>query len=124
MKVTGTVRKIYFRNPKNGFSVFSLATDESSKTVKIVGNVPWEVGLGDKLTAVGEIENTKYGEQLSAAIIEEPQPATAEELEKYLASDLIKGIGQNTHPDSLRNLEKISRMLSKTARKNFYRSKG
>jgi len=93
MKVTGTVRKIYFRNEDNGFTVFRLEPEESGNTVKVAGIVSWEIQIGNKLTAEGELEDTKYGEQLSAAIIEEPQPATAEELEKYLASDFIKGIG-------------------------------
>ncbi len=93
MKVTGKVRKLYYRNEDNGFSVFSLSPEENGKAVKVAGIVPFDFSLGDKLTAEGEMEITKYGEQLTAAIIEEPQPETVEELEKYLASDIIKGIG-------------------------------
>jgi len=93
MKVTGTVRKIYFRNEENGFTVCSLDKGDNRPFVKVAGTVPFSPKIGDKLTAVGEMETTKYGEQLTASLVEESQPATAEELEKYLASDLIKGIG-------------------------------
>ncbi len=88
--ITGTIDRILYQNPDNAWSVVMVQTPEGMR--KANGIMP---GLRAGMTArlSGEIQSTKYGEDLKATEFEEIQPKDAEGIEKYLASGLIKNIG-------------------------------
>ena len=88
--ITGTVDRILYQNPDNAWAVAIIVTEEGSR--KTSGIMP---GIRTGMTArlAGEMQTTKYGEDLRVTEFEEIQPKDAEGIEKYLASGLIKNIG-------------------------------
>ena len=88
--ITGTVDRILYQNPENAWAVAIIVTEEGSR--KTSGIMP---GIRTGMTArlAGEMQTTKYGEDLRVTEFEEIQPKDAEGIEKYLASGLIKNIG-------------------------------
>ena len=92
--VRGRIDRISFRNPENGYTVLRLIPEGGGATLTVVGNNP-ALETGATVVARGiKKEHPKYGEQLVASSILEFIPSTREELERYLASGVIKGIGE------------------------------
>ncbi len=100
--LSGTVERITFYNPENGYSVVRLRPDQSKipglnreGIVTAVGNLP-EISPGEYLQLQGTwIKHPKHGLQFQIEICEQQYPATLEGLRRYLGSGLIKGIGPN-----------------------------
>lgn len=87
------VERITYKNEQNGYSVLRCKAKGSKDPVTVVGNVA-DVYAGSILKVRGEWKiNPKYGQQFCVATYEEVLPATANGIEKYLGSGLIKGIG-------------------------------
>jgi len=106
----GTIEKIVFFNDENGYTVARLIPDGGKESATIVGHIP---GLreGENVRACGSWEeNRKFGPQFKVASCEIIPPSSAEGIEKYLSSGLIKGIGpvmaerivEKFGPDTLR----------------------
>jgi exodeoxyribonuclease V alpha subunit len=93
MTIKGTVENIIFRNDENGYSVIEL--DSNGQPVTITGNFPM-VSEGQLIEAEGEFQIGKYGSQFCCDRVKYHSPATAEAITRYLASGLIKGVGQVT----------------------------
>ncbi len=115
----GTIEKIIFFNEENGYTVALLIPDQNQEPATIVGNLP---GLreGEHLRARGGWEeNRKFGPQFKVSTCEIIQPSSAEGIEKYLSSGLIKGIGPVTAkrivrrfgPDTLRVIDEEPKRL-------------
>jgi exodeoxyribonuclease V alpha subunit len=93
--IRGTVARITFHNPENGYAVLQVET-ELSKKVTVVGSLH-SIGAGQFVECVGEwITDPKYGKQLKATRIVSVQPESMDAIEKYLGSGLFKGIGPKT----------------------------
>jgi len=93
IKLKGTLEKIIFKNPENGYIVAKLKLDNENKVETIFG-VASEINPGQHLEINGEyINNPKYGKQFKINNIIIIPPATIEGIEKYLGSGLIKGVG-------------------------------
>jgi exodeoxyribonuclease V alpha subunit len=98
--ISGSVERITFYNPDNGYSVVRLKPDRRSTPgankeglVTVVGNLP-ELAPGEYLRLSGRWENhPQHGLQFSAEVCEQTLPATSEGIRRYLGSGLIKGIG-------------------------------
>src|SRR5215211_2435432 len=104
--LTGSVERITFYNPENGYTVLRLrpehqtgihAAPKSSLTSEglatVVGNLP-EVSPGEHLRLQGTWDkHPKHGSQFKAEVCEQTLPATVAGIENYLGSGLIKGIG-------------------------------
>lgn len=91
LHIEGTVENILFINEENGYTVLDLdAGGELITVVGELGNV--EVGEGLILEG-GYVNNRKYGTQFKAEYCERKLPDTVVNIEKYLASGAIKGIG-------------------------------
>ena len=99
--LSGSVERITFYNPQNGYSVLRLRPGGRSKVpgrdraglVTVVGNLP-ELSPGEHLRLRGEwINHPKHGQQFQVEVCEQTVPATVAGLRRYLGSGLIKGIG-------------------------------
>ncbi len=92
LKIEGTVEKIMFRNAENGYVVLELYTEDAPVTV--TGELG-DVEEGEILTLTGKItEHPHYGEQFEAENCERKLPDTTENIRRYLASGVMKGIGK------------------------------
>ncbi len=92
----GIVTRVVFRNADNGYTVLRLDAGRSDGDVTVVGNFH-SVSPGMHLVVRGqEGSHSKYGSQFTAASITETKPTTTSEITRYLASGLIKGIGEKT----------------------------
>ena len=95
-KITGAIDGIIFHNEANGYTVFLLRMDEASETITCTGYLhePLE---GEDIAVEGSyVHNPRYGRQFSVASAERTKPKSIEGIEKYLASGVIKGIGEKT----------------------------
>lgn len=91
---TGILREMIFHNDENGYTVAVFETDEDTFTV--VGNIPG-AAPGKSYLLTGEfIEHPTYGEQFSVKSFEEQMPSTKEGIKEFLASGILKGVGQKT----------------------------
>ena len=100
--ITGSVERITYYNPENGYSVVRLRPDRGNfpginreGLVTITGNLP-EVAPGEQLRLKGNWRNhAEHGLQFQAEICEQALPATVAGIRRYLGSGLIKGIGKH-----------------------------
>ena len=104
--LSGSVERITFYNPENGYTVLRLKPDghlgqrlvnktalNSAGLATIVGNLP-EVSPGEHLRLQGQWDNhPKHGPQFKAEVCEQTLPSTIAGIEGYLGSGMIKGIG-------------------------------
>ncbi|MBP3238733.1 MAG: ATP-dependent RecD-like DNA helicase [Lachnospiraceae bacterium] len=88
----GYVEKIVFRNPENGYTVFTLALDDDETTC--VGCFP-VLNTGEYVSVEGNYTvHNVYGEQLQVTSLTPASPRDAEAMERYLGSGAIKGVGE------------------------------
>jgi exodeoxyribonuclease V alpha subunit len=92
----GTVERITYFNPENGYSVVRLKPARSVDLVTLVGNLP-ELTPGEHVRLQGQwTSHAEYGRQFKAEKCEQTLPATVEGIRRYLGSGLIKGVGPKT----------------------------
>ncbi len=98
--LSGSVERIVYSNPENGYCVLRLRPDQKSLPevvygglVTVTGNFP-EVSPGEYLRMFGRwVTHPKHGQQFQAERCEFGLPVTLEGIRSYLGSGLIKGIG-------------------------------
>ena len=98
--LTGSVERITYYNPENGYSVIRLQPDSPTMPgttrkdlATVVGNLP-ELNPGEHLKLTGSWKNhPKHGYQFQVETCEQVVPATVAGMRRYLGSGLIKGIG-------------------------------
>lgn len=94
IRLTGEVESIIYENKENGYTVFSLTTEDDEVTC--VGVVP-QIHTGEALEITGRWSiHPVYGRQIQVQYYEKSMPTTKSGMEKYLASGLIRGIGPKT----------------------------
>lgn len=87
----GYVSGIRYRNDENGYTVFDLVSEEEEYVA--VGYLSG-IEMGISLKLMGEYTvHPSYGDQFAFQSYEELAPADALEMERYLGSGAIKGIG-------------------------------
>src|SRR5712692_7309276 len=92
----GTVERVTFFNPENGYSVIRLKPVRGADLVTLVGNLP-ELTPGEHVRLQGQwIAHADYGRQFRVEKCEQTLPATVEGIRRYLGSGLIKGVGPKT----------------------------
>ena len=93
IKIEGVLEKLVFFNTANDFIVASLIVTGRLSPVVIVGHLP-SPHPGETLILDGFWEvDKKFGEQFRFVNTEIKTPSTVKGIEKYLSSNLIKGIG-------------------------------
>lgn len=98
--LTGSVERITYYNPENGYSVIRLRPDTlpargvaRDGLVTVTGNLP-ELSPGEHLRLSGRWSNhPKHGLQFATETCEQTLPATVAGIRRYLGSGLVKGIG-------------------------------
>lgn len=91
-EIRGIIERITFFNEENGYSVLRLRLD-SGELVTVVGRLDMR-RPGEYLTARGQwVVNPQYGRQFEAQSYSVSAPPDNDSLRRYLASDVIEGIG-------------------------------
>ena len=92
--LSGTIERVTFHNPENGFVVLRVLVKGRRDLVTVVGQAARAVA-GEYLEATGKwAEDAEHGSQFKADSIRTLAPSTPEGIEKFLGSGLIKGIGR------------------------------
>jgi len=92
----GTLEKILFSNPENGFIIGLFLAKNSVKPVTVKGIVYNNV-VHETLNLKGKWENHKiYGRQFSFREFMPVAPTSKEGVIRYLSSEIFKGIGKKT----------------------------
>ena len=91
LHIEGTVESIVFHNDITGYTVIDL--DAGGELITVVGELG-DTDVGESLILEGSyITHKKFGTQFQAVYCERKLPSTVVNIEKYLASGAIKGIG-------------------------------
>jgi exodeoxyribonuclease V alpha subunit len=91
--LAGSVERVTFHNPANGFCVLRIKARGHRELVTVVGHAA-EISAGEWITVSGQWHNDReHGLQFKAAFLRASAPTTAEGIEKYLGSGMIRGIG-------------------------------
>jgi len=94
LEIKGQVEDIVFNNENNGYTVCNL--DVEGQLMTAVGYLPF-VSVGDIILANGNfVKHAVYGEQFKINEFEKIMPSSTAEIEKYLGSGIIKGVGPAT----------------------------
>ncbi|VGO20148.1 SF1B family DNA helicase RecD2 [Pontiella sulfatireligans] len=93
-KLDGQIERVVFRNEENGFCVLRVKVRGHKELITVTGTVP-TVNPGEWMAGDGEwFTDPRHGRQFKAEKMRMSKPDTLEGIEKYLASDLVKGIGK------------------------------
>lgn len=89
------VLKTIFNSPENGFTVLSVKTAEGglSSAFTATLQLPFRVENGQLIEIDGIWVDSKYGKQYKVSKFSITDPAGANNIESYLATGVIKGIG-------------------------------
>lgn len=94
LKIEGVVESIIYENPENGYTVCDISA--GGQLITLTGYMP-DLTEGEGITVHGEwVTHIEYGDQFKVDYYERRMPSTEEEIEKYLASGLLPGIGKAT----------------------------
>ncbi len=89
--LSGTVERVVFRNPENGWTVLDLVAGDSLE--KVVGTFA-DVHVGEHLDMVGEwVEHPQFGRQFRMEKHASTLPTDTLSILRYLSSGAIRGIG-------------------------------
>ena len=91
-ELKGYVTDIIYRNDVNFYTVFEVETEDG--TVTCTGSLT-EISIGENFAMQGEYRvHPTYGEQFAVDSFRIIAPEGAQQIERYLASGAVKGIGQ------------------------------
>jgi exodeoxyribonuclease V alpha subunit len=91
--LAGLIERVTFHNPDSGFCVLRVKVKGHHELVTLLGAAP-SVAAGEYIQASGIWETHRdHGRQFRAKFLRVTPPTSAEGMEKYLGSGLIKGIG-------------------------------
>ena len=91
--LAGLVERVTFFNEENGFCILKVRVRGHSDVVAVIGSAP-AVSPGEWIDARGHwVQDREFGRQFKADILHVTPPDSAEGIERYLASGLVKGVG-------------------------------
>ncbi|WP_198949718.1 ATP-dependent RecD-like DNA helicase [Synechococcus sp. 1G10] len=91
--LAGSIERVTFHNAENGFCVLRIKARGHRDLVTVVGHAA-EISAGEWVTVSGTWVNSReHGQQFKASFLKASAPTTAEGIEKYLGSGMIRGIG-------------------------------
>ncbi|MGB7466164.1 MAG: ATP-dependent RecD-like DNA helicase [Candidatus Acidiferrum sp.] len=92
-QISGLIERVTFHNDESGFCVLRVKVSGQRDDVTVVGSLP-SVTAGEWLAAEGWwVRDKEHGLQFKATTLKTVPPTTAEGIERYLGSGLVKGIG-------------------------------
>src|SRR5512143_3599480 len=91
--LAGLVERVTFHDEDSGFCVLRVKARGQRDLITVVGYAA-AIGAGEFVQASGRwINDRTHGVQFRADFLRSAPPTTVEDIEKYLASGMIKGIG-------------------------------
>ncbi len=91
--LAGSIERVTFHSAESGFCVLRIKARGHRDLVTVVGHAA-EISAGEWVTVSGTWVNSReHGQQFKAAFLKASAPTTAEGIEKYLGSGMIRGIG-------------------------------
>jgi exodeoxyribonuclease V alpha subunit len=92
--IEGVVDDIIYKNDANGYTVCEVFS--KNKIITAVGYMPF-INEGETIKANGKwVRHPDYGDQFKVELYEKILPQTADGIEKYLSSGIVKGVGPAT----------------------------
>jgi exodeoxyribonuclease V alpha subunit len=92
-EISGVIERVTFHNEDSGFCVLRIKTKGHREETTVIGSLP-SVSAGEWLVAEGcWVRDREHGLQFKATTMKTVPPTTAEGIERYLGSGLVKGIG-------------------------------
>jgi exodeoxyribonuclease V alpha subunit len=91
--LAGLVERVTYHNEENGFCVLRVKARGKRDLITVIGHAA-TISAGEFIQASGEwINDRTHGVQFRARFLKAMPPTTAEGIEKYLGSGMIRGIG-------------------------------
>ncbi|MER2508442.1 MAG: ATP-dependent RecD-like DNA helicase, partial [Amaricoccus sp.] len=91
--LAGLVERVTFHNQDSGFCVLRVKARGQRDLITVIGHAA-AIAAGEFVQMTGKWVNDRtHGVQFRAGFLRSAPPTTAEGIEKYLASGMIKGIG-------------------------------
>src|ERR1700730_15524816 len=91
--LAGLIERVTFHSAENGFCVLRAKARGHRDLVTVVGHAA-PIAAGEWITASGEWVNDRtHGQQFKARFVRTAPPSSAEGIEKYLSSGMIRGVG-------------------------------
>src|ERR1700720_2440265 len=91
--LAGLVERVTYHNVENGFCVLRAKARGHRDVVTVVGRAA-TIAAGEWITVSGEWVNDRtHGQQFKARFLRTSPPTSADGIEKYLASGMIRGVG-------------------------------
>jgi exodeoxyribonuclease V alpha subunit len=91
--LAGLVERVTYHNAENGFCVLRAKARGHRDVVTVVGHAA-TIAAGEWVTASGEwINDRTHGQQFKARFLRTSPPTSADGIEKYLSSGMIRGVG-------------------------------
>jgi exodeoxyribonuclease V alpha subunit len=91
--LAGVVERVTYHNSENGFCVLRAKVRGHRDVVTVVGHAA-TIAAGEWITASGEWVNDRtHGQQFQARFLRTSPPTSADGIEKYLSSGMIRGVG-------------------------------
>lgn len=92
-ELKGTVKTVIFTNEKTAYAVFRMEITDANEslTVTVSGHIPY---VGEQVLIRGcRVTHPRFGMQFKADTVQQVKPEKSEEIYRFLASGMIKGIG-------------------------------
>jgi exodeoxyribonuclease V alpha subunit len=91
--LAGLVERVTYHNAENGFCVLRARARGHRDVVTVVGHAA-SISAGEWITASGDWVNDRtHGQQFKAMFLRTSPPTSADGIEKYLSSGMIRGVG-------------------------------
>jgi exodeoxyribonuclease V alpha subunit len=91
--LAGLVERVTYHNAENGFCVLRAKVRGHREVVTVVGHAA-AIAAGEWITATGDWVNDRtHGQQFKARFLRTSPPTSADGIEKYLSSGMIRGVG-------------------------------
>jgi hypothetical protein len=91
--LAGLVERVTYHNAENGFCVLRARARGHRDVVTVVGHAA-SISAGEWITASGDWVNDRtHGQQFKARFLRTSPPTSADGIEKYLSSGIIRGVG-------------------------------
>jgi exodeoxyribonuclease V alpha subunit len=91
--LAGSIERVTFHSAESGFCVLRIKARGHRELVTVVGHAA-EISAGEWVTVSGSWVNSReHGQQFKASFLKASAPTSAEGIQKYLGSGMIRGIG-------------------------------
>jgi exodeoxyribonuclease V alpha subunit len=91
--LAGVVERVTYHNAENGFCVLRIKARGHRELATVVGHAA-TIAAGEWITASGEwVNDRSHGQQFKARFLRASPPTSADGIEKYLSSGMIRGVG-------------------------------